>query len=247
MNRKSALTLICFFLVLSSIKSQDTLKVTAGRWSTELNLNPFDGSLTLNNTNTQIKARKFITDRTAFRIAITTNYLQNNNNRKSEYGSYPIDESIRRNSFQTVINLGIEKHLKGTRRISPYWGWEVGLGFKGSKEVNRNGSTQKTIKGAWEVVSQTYYTNNGYYYTYTTMTERGYWSIGGNLIAGFDFYMAKDFYFGFEILFGLDYYNYSNIDITTNTPSNTVYPKYDDETWRMGPKLVNGIRIGYIF
>ena len=131
--------------------------------------------------------------------------------------------------------------------MSPYIGWEIGIGLKKSKQVEETNSTKKTVNGAWSV-TEVYFDGSSHYVT-TRFSERGFWSLGANFVTGFDFYMAKGFYLGYEVALGIDYINYSDIDITPEKDPDTgyVYPKYDDESWRLGPKLVNGIRIGYIF
>jgi hypothetical protein len=245
MRSRTFLFVACFSLLVSSINGQDSLKTNAHKRSTELNFNPFDGSLTLNNTNTQIKVRKFITNSKALRIAFTTSYKQDNSNAKSVYGPFPINTSTYKKSFLALVNVGIEHHLTGSKRISPYWGWEVGLGFKTSKQNSKDGTESRIIKGAWETTQTVY--NGSYYYYLTVFDERGFWNLGGNLILGFDFFMSNDFYFGYEILFGFDYYKYSNIDVKLNYSDGHTYPKLSDESWKLGPKLVNGIRIGFMF
>lgn len=243
--RKTLLTIGFIFLLSYKGNSQDTLKITASRFSTELNFNPLNGSFTLNNANAQIKIRKFISDRKALRIAITTSFLQNGNSANSNYGSNPIDKSVSQKSFMTALNIGTEKHLKGTRRISPYIGWELGFAIKNSKEIDKDKSNKTTIKGAWWS-TQVYY-NGNYSYLSTSFIERGFWSLGGNIVAGFDYYVAKDFYFGVELVFGLDYYKYSTIDVSSTQNTGSTYPNYDSDSWRFGPKLLNGLRVGFVF
>jgi len=143
-----------------------------------------------------------------------------------------------------VLNIGSEKHFKGTKRISPYIGWELGFGYKRSKQEKKENDNKRTVKGAWEEI---YYSNQYPDYSYTKFVERGYWSVGANFVFGFDFYLAKDFYIGYEALWGLDYIKYSDVDITDSSNKLQNYPNYDDSSWRFGPKLINGIRIGYLF
>ena len=209
--KKLILLFSLFSLISYNGKCQDTLKATAKRISSELNINPLNGSFSFNNANAQIKIRKFTSDHKALRLAITTTYLQNNSSSKSNYGYDPIKQSIYQRSLTTALNIGMEKHLNGTRRISPYIGWELGFAIKSSKEIDKDGGIKTTIDGTWWT-RQAYY--DGYYhYTQVTFNERGFWSVGANIVAGIDFYVAKDFYFGVEIAYGLDYYKYSKIDV----------------------------------
>ena len=248
MNKFYSISIACFLsLTFSSIKAQDTLKPLLKGWSTELNFNPFDGSLTLNNANGQIKIRKFLPNDIALRLAFTLSYKNDEDKMEYPYGTNPVNYTDQRQSFMVAVNFGTEKHFSGTRRISPYIGWEAGLGYKKSKEELENNTNSKTIKGAWQTYEVSYSGQN-YYYT-TNYIERGFWSAGANVLTGFDFYMAKDFYFGYEIGFGFEYLKYSTIEVTKDTefPDQGTYPDQDGSSWKIGPRLVNGIRIGYTF
>ncbi len=248
MKKNYLLIVACLLSFTSiSIKGQDSLKPTSNNLCTELNFNPFNGSLSLNNSSGQFKFRRFYADNRALRIALTVNYLKDNSTVESKYGQNPFKESFRRSSLSTTLSIGTEKHFEGSRRLSPYIGWEMGVGLKKSKQVEKDNSTKITIDGAWVTTEQFY--NGNYYYFSTTFSERGYWSLGASFVTGFDFYMAKGFYLGYEIAIGFDYINYSNIEYTPerDPQSGYTHPDYDSESWRIGPKLVNGIRIGYIF
>jgi hypothetical protein len=243
-----SLSIACFLLFSSNIiKAQDTIKPSLKGWSTELNFNPFNGSLTLNNAYGQIKIRKFLPNDIALRLAFTLSYKNNEDKMENPYGPYPLNSTDKRQSFMVAINFGTEKHFSSTRRISPYIGWEIGLGIQSSKEDIKNNDYSKTIKGGWQTYELNYSGQN--YYLTTNYSERGFWSAGANALTGFDFYMAKDFYFGYEIGFGFEYIKYSKIVVTKDTefPDTGSYPDQDGSSWKVGPRLVNGIRIGYTF
>jgi hypothetical protein len=147
------------------------------------------------------------------------------------------------------INIGFEKHLPGTKRLSPYIGAELTAGYKWSKDVMETSDLTTTIKGAWQQY-QYVQTTNGDYYTTINNGERGYISYGLNLVTGFDFYMAKHLFIGYEMEFGFIKQNYSNIDITysgSTSSSTTPSPDYNDKEFSFGPRIINGIRIGFVF
>jgi hypothetical protein len=232
--------LLCFFIALSSQAiSQDTLKTFNNRWSTELNINPLNGSFSLNNANGQIKIRKFNQNSTAFRLALTIGYKQDVSKRNDPYGTIATNESISSKTSTILLNIGKEKHFSGSRRISPYIGFEAGLGLKLSRETTKTTTNERTVKGAWEQIV-------GGYPSYRIFAERGFWSAGLNAITGIDFYITKGFYAGCELAFGIDYIRYSNIKIEDPAEQSN-YPDLVDYGWKIGPKLVNGIRIGYVF
>jgi hypothetical protein len=225
--------------LMNVTKSQDTLKPFNNKWGTELNINPLNGSFSLNNANGQIKIRKFNTDNTALRIALTFAYKQDISKRNDPYGTVPINESNNCKSSTIIVNVGQEKHFQGSGRISPYIGYEAGIGAKFSTDKFTTRLTERTVKGAWEQ-----YVSG--YPSYRTFSERGFWSVGFNAVTGIDFYIVKNFYAGCEVAFGLDYIRYSNIEVEDSDDTST-YPNLKDSGWKIGPKLLNGIRIGYIF
>lgn len=241
--------ILFFILSVSALQAQDSLKMFNNNWSTELNFNPFNGNLSFNNATGQVKLRYFKPNGKALRLGVNLNFNRNNSNAEAVYGTNPYNNKTTQKSFMIGVNVGRENHFSGTRRLSPYVGWELGVGFKSSyQEVKTDTKTTET-KGAW--ITYTQVQNSQQFYTYQTFTERGYWSVGANLVTGFDFYISPKFYFGYELLFGLDYISYSDIDITekfsgSNSNPNQ-NPDLDDESWKFGPKLINGIRIGYFF
>jgi len=246
MNKIFLISIACFLLI-SSTQGQDTLKTSLKGWSTELNINPFNGSLTLNNANGQIKIRKFMPNGNALRLAFTLGSKNDETKMENSYGINPLNSKDKKQSFELGINFGTEKHFQSGRRISPYIGWEAGFGYKSSKEVITNNENTMTVKGAWQSYEMIYNGQNPYYAT--NYIERGFWSGGANVLTGFDFYMAKDFYFGYELGFGFEYTKYIKIEITQSplVPDNRTYPNQDGSSWKVGPRLLNGIRIGYTF
>jgi len=247
--KKSYSILIVLLLVLciSNTKAQDTIKPKLKGWSTELNINPFNGSLSLNNSSGQIKLRKFYANNFALRMAFNIGNKSNTTSNTYAYGNSPIDTKEKMNSLLFAVNFGTEKHFGTNRRLSPYIGWEAGVGFKSSKHVINEHSNTKTIEGAWQT-SYLASSSQGYYYA-TNYTERGYLSLTANALTGFDFYMTKDFYCGYEFGFGIEYFKYSKITVTKDVtfPDQGTYPDQSASSWNIGPHLINGIRIGYTF
>jgi len=240
--------LTCLLLsVTLAVKSQNIPTQYTKGWGTELNINPFNGSLSLNNASGQIKVRRFIQNDIALRAGISIAYKNNNDQEKLVYGTQPYESTNKRTSLLTALTLGAEKHLNSGHRLSPYVGFELGVGLKSSKQEYAYNSAKRTVKGAWEVES-TYY-NGSYYVNSLTYDERGFWSSSGNILTGFDFYMDNNFYFGYELGFGFEFIKYSKIDITQDAeyPGSDTTPDLDSKSWTVGPRLLNGIRIGYNF
>lgn len=246
MKKRYWLIFACLLSVTSiSIKGQDSLKPFAKNMATELNFNPFNGNMSLNNASGQFKLRKFYSRSQALRIAVTVNYMKDDN--KLDHNGTSGDITLERSTYSTNFTIGTEKHFKGSNRLSPYIGWELGVGYKQSKQYQKEGSEDQTIKGAW-VNYETFY--SGYnWYRKSTFSEVGYLSFGISLVTGFDFYIAKGFYLGYEIAFGVDYTDYNDVsfDPAEDPITGFDYPDYDNSSVRIGPKLVNGVRIGYVF
>jgi len=235
------------FSIIKPVKSQTIPTKYVKGWGTELNFNPFDGSLSLNNASGQIKVRRFLKDNIALRASFAIVAKNEKSTTTLVYGQMPYDGSDKKNSFLTSINFGAEKHFNSGKRLSPYLGFEVGVGFKVSKHELEYNSAKKTIDGAWEY--QNLYYNGQYYDIQMGFEERGYTSANANLLTGFDFYMADNFYIGYEIGFGFEYIKYSKVEITKDIdyPGSDLFPDIETKNWSLGPRLLNGIRIGYNF
>src|SRR5260370_851 len=84
-------------------------------------------------------------------------------------------------------------------------------------------------------ITITYNPQNGYYTS--GYGERAFFRYGLNMVTGFDYYIAKNFYFGYEFIFQIYSTKYRNIDVTMTGPnaSTTPSPKYDDKDFFIGP------------
>jgi hypothetical protein len=245
---KNLIFLILFFPGLSQVKAQDTLKAMRKNFSTELNINPFQGSLNFNNALQQIKVRYFLSNNMALRLALNASSKKNDNEVSSPPGTNSFTNSTVRKTSTIGLSAGIEKHFKGTKRLSPYIGGELAFSTKSStqtiKNSTQNGTLTSTVEtkidGAW--LPSNY--NNGIDYQ-----ERAYTKYGVNLLSGFDFYIAKNFYFGYEFTFQFNLTKYNDIDITTKGFTDPQPPSdhYDDKDLFIGPNLLNGIRLGFVF
>jgi hypothetical protein len=245
---------LCLSMLLCSIIScfvygQDSLKVIGGRFTTELNINPFQGELSLNNALNQIKVRYFLSDNTALRIGLSLSARKSTIENSTVYGTNPSNQENEKKTSTVGLNFGFEKHFKGTKRLSPYLSAELVVASKSSShtvktksQTNTPNVTETKIKGAWQT---TIFNNNGYpLYGYE---ERAFFQYGMNLVGGFDFYVARNFYVGYEIAFALLKTKYKNIDITTKPASTNPSPDSTQKDFSIGPNLINGIRVGFAF
>lgn len=223
------------------------LKSRKGNFVTELNFNPFKGNLSLNNALNQIKGRYFVQDDLALRLGVGINVLDSAANYGKPYGTTGFFNSNDRKGTGFDFNFGIEKHFKGTSRLSPYIGFDLSIGTKRTKQSLSTSSYTMDLKNAWmEVIYQP--TNNGGYFSSMQLVPNGYTRLGAYAVAGFDFYVSKGLYVGYE--FNLGYLNtkYKKPDITV-TGTDPGYASYvsENKTKTFKSSLVNGVRVGYAF
>lgn len=232
-------------------------KADGKSFSTELNVNPFRGDLRLNNSLNQIKFRYFTNPGFALRLGVNVTSTDSTVSNRQVYGSTSGNNNTEgsQESFTVAANFGFEKHFKGTRRLSPYLGLDFSIADRSCSGKSTAGNTTTEIKNAWYrlVPYTTYSSSGGYQTTYTTViSDPAYTRFGLNLVTGFDFYMAKDFFFGYEFNFGFITKKYKDpettVRSTTGQPSGTVI-EYEtkNRSSSFGPSLMNGIRIGYVF
>lgn len=222
-------------------------KPIKGSFATELNFNPFKGNLSFNNVLNQVKGRYFIETQLALRLGFNVNTLDSNLNIGNPYGpqaSYNLDK---RSSTSFGLNVGIEKHFKGTKRLSPYIGADVFWGTKSANQETSNTSSSVSVKNGWIEVLYYQTTTPPYYTTVTRVIEEAYSRFGIMAVAGFDFYMSKNFFLGYEFNLGYSITDYRTPEVKTS--GQTVISSYftNNSVSKFGTSLVNGIRVGYVF
>ncbi len=137
-------------------------------------------------------------------------------------------------TFEYAVLPGVEKHFNGTERLSPFLGAELMIAGRGSSSSVTNGTVSTTTtKGVW---------SDG-------KTDRGFFNLGVNLLAGCDFYFAKHFYVGLEAGYGFSLISYSDIVVTyvPNGGSSTITTTEGGSSFRLGPNYNSALRLGFIF
>jgi len=233
----------------SAQESENTdFKPTKGSFATELNFNPFKGNLSFNNVLNQVKGRYFLSPQLALRLGFNINGVDSTENYGNPYGAQATFNTDKRTSTSFGLNLGIEKHFKGTKRLSPYIGADVFWGTKSSKQESSTNASTATIKNAWLEYEYLQTSNPPYYTTVYTTTENAYSRFGISAVAGFDFYMAKSFFLGYEFNLGYSKTSYKTPELAVTGQNTSMQNFYsDNSTSKFGASLVNGIRIGYLF
>lgn len=254
--KKSLLMAFALTAFASTINAQDeaaaAFKPKAGDVAVELGLagGLLNTSTDISNSGNAfpklIKVRYFLNDKMALRASFSFQSksetekvydLDKNGKQTSESGFQKIS-----NSFYG-LNLGVEKHFKGTDRLSTYLGGDLSLGIFGAslKEENYNNGVyddqfSNKIKGS---------NNNG---------STGGFGFGLRAVTGAEYYFVKKAYLGVEAGWGFFLKKDSKVKTTTTVPDGT-----DDtettttETFSPGssfdlkPQVIAGVRIGYIF
>lgn len=260
--KKSLLFIFSSFLSIGSYAQSDSdsnkqsdLKPSKGSIATELNVNPFNGEINLNNSLNQIKVRLFTKDDIAVRFGLNIKNEKHTLDQNQPYGSTPVRIKDEKTSTTLGLNLGLEKHFKGSRRVSPYIGADISIENHSAKHEKINGQATTTLKNIWHnvVTIPTYsqYNSSIIYQTIDTPDNNAYFSYGLNIFTGFDFYIVKNFFFGYEFNLGFTQTNYKKPELiitgpNSNNINNNNYD-YDNKSFSVGPRLLNGIRLGYNF
>lgn len=226
--KKSISFIIILLFSTVAILAQDQYKPLSGDKTLEVQFSPLGGS-PINVGG--IRVRQFNSDDIAYRLNVFAGF--NNVSTKDQdvdgqgNNVYFNDAT---NSFNLVVRPGLEKHMEGTDRLSPYFGAEALLGF--SMESDRN----RYLDANFDTQSIT--------------TRNSTVSIGVSGLAGVDFYFAESFYLGAE--FGIGIQIDDDLGTRTSYSEDGAAPDPNDPTPRgssfnFGP-LVNGqIRLGWVF
>lgn len=209
------ITLFLISVALASYGQDENLKYSPGSFTGEVNLTPFGNNPV---SISSIRGRYFVSESVAYRAGFFLNYRMENPS-----------EDLSRNFLEFRISPGIEKHLDGTDRLSPYYGAGVNLGFKTATSTTELPGSDTKFIGAWN----------------TGGKERGYVNIGFHGIAGADFFIAQHVYLGTEIGFGVTWENPSNIKRESGDSTTTLSEA--GSNFELAPQFNSAIRLGFVF
>ena len=224
------LALVLSLLGSINLVAQDSdgfFKPEAGNSNLEFQLTPFGNSPI---GIYGIRGRKFKTDNTATRLNLFLSYSSDSDITQQEDPDNDIPE-LRDTDIVFAINLrpGFEKHLPGTKRLSPYFGGEFDLALQTS-----------TFKSEFESGTDIEVDKE--------KNVLGFFRVGVNAIAGFDFYVAERLYLGAEMGFGVSWRKDMSITYKSSAPGFVEpEPIKRGGAIDVGPNVVSAIRIGYIF
>ncbi len=213
----------CF--IGTATQAQDVMKQTGGEKNIEALFAPFGGSpIAING----IKFRSFTSATEALRGEVflgfgsTTDVIG-----QLENGD---EVTSRRSTFDIEINPGIEFHLPGTDKLSPYYGGFAQIGFSRVSTVEEIENFENTsIDGE------------------STRTD-GALTLGAFGVAGFDYYFAHNIYLGAEIGFGLAFTTDFDTQVENTAGNETVSNEFPNgSSFDLGPIAVGRLRLGILF
>lgn len=224
-------------LISSLAQAQDTIqfverqpleyKADANEMTLEVQFAPFGSNpISLNG----IRARWFSSPQKAFRINVFAGLDSDTEITQQELESASLKElKNTSNVFSINVRPGFETHLKGTKRLSPYVGWEFDLAYQHS-----------TFKSEFQDDQDVNYTK--------LVNENGFYRVGANLIAGFDFYVAKKLYMGTEFGFGASYTKLLPVKVKSDRDGFTEPdPEKRGGSFDLGPNVNAQIRLGLAY
>jgi len=207
------------------VNAQD-FKQAAGNKNLELQFTPLGGTpLGISG----LRFRYFTTNTMAIRANVFLGFMSKSTitqdaNNDTDDKELKDSES----SFEFNLRPGFESHFEGTDRLSPYVGAELDLNFKRTSAV-------KQIQDAEDDIQES-----------TTTNAEGAFRFGLNGIAGFDYYFAKNLYFGAELGLGLSYTSPFTTVLKSGSESVEIN-KGKDAIFNFGPNVNSAIRLGFLF
>lgn len=141
-------------------------------------------------TTPEIRYRYFLNEGMAARVRLN---ISSNSNSRDIVNPGNKDETgtITNSNFGFNLGLGLEKHLGGTEKLSPYFGGELMFGFAGANQTTGDGSSNGT---SWTGKGDKYETSGG-----------GTTTFGLAGVFGADYYFTNSIYIGGEMGWGFGY------------------------------------------
>lgn len=217
------------FAACMIIASASAQKAIQKDLTLEATLNLQVGGAPINFQISEIRMRYFLKNNLALRTKFAAGFSNN-----TDFVYKVIDPSIppftlKSKSSNFSFGLGLEKHFKGTDKLSPYFGGEIGFG------LNNN-----SLNGINTIDGQNY-TENG---TFTAQTVNGT-SFYAGIVFGADYYIVPSVYIGAELGYGFAIENYGTRQIWNS--NSTVIENSLGSGMGFGLQANPGIRIGIKF
>lgn len=248
--KKLLLTLTAIAAISATGFSQeDSFKPSAGMSSLEVTFDPSsifnatNGGPTfalpsIYNLNQGLKYRNWMSSNVAtrgtfllgFRNISQATVLQNS-------AGENVDANDTYFEWAVQIKPGIERHFAGTKRLSPYMGAELILGYGSNKYTSESLNASDEVVESYVKNGNQDFTGNQLPWTYVN----GF-TAGLGLLAGFDYYVAKDLYLGLELGYSFAYNKRATVktqvagsdEVETKTGSNVFFQPAAGANLRLG-------------
>lgn len=216
-------------------------KPAAGNITTELGFTSLLGApsnpQTLNIAQPMLRARYFLSEGLALRAHFGFGSGSTTTTLETAPGVTPVVSAETKVSTTGLgIALGVEKHLAGTDKLSPYLGAEIGFGM-GS--TTRESSNSNNPGGTPTTAGDSYKTSGG-----STTT------IALNAFLGGDYYLTEKVYFGVELgvgLFNMNSTGDADVESTTAGVTTKITTKgSSSNSFGLMPQAIGQVRLGII-
>lgn len=195
--RKIVVALFAILVSLPVLQAQEeeTLKPVDGNWGVLLNLNGLIDNIRLSNASSPINTslvtgKYYLSTSKVLRVDLGPSIQSKKSFREDSIGSSlrAIDSTYKKSSLYLAV--GLEKHFSGTKRLDPYIGGQIGIGLIGKTKIEEEIRTVSSAGTDRETI---------------TFEQDGGFAMGLNAIAGFNYFVAKNFALGAEYTLGYNF------------------------------------------
>jgi hypothetical protein len=213
---KKLFLLLSMFCMLTDVYAQENLKASEGDFGFSFGINGLINNVNITNLHdinnqAQLNFRYFIKDDIALRFGTSFNSMSFKQSMVDSVGNAKVEFDSTLKRFNSFINLGVEKHFEGTKRLDPYIGMRLDLGSLG-RLTGRSVTTTTDTTGIdkREIDSQ--------------FMGGVMWGITG--IVGFQYFVAPKFCLGAEYIMGFrsirDGGDYNIVSINSPISGNSI-------------------------
>lgn len=211
---------------LTTFAQDETIKPTSGENTLELQFAPLGGSPF---SMGGIRYRKFTSESMALRATVYVGYSKTSTLQQEENKDLDLLKVKDANSsFEIGIRPGVEFHLAGTSKLSPYYGAELDFATKQTRDRDQEQNIDKGIDKN------------------VTRNANGYTRVGLNGIFGADYYVAPKVFLGAELGFGLAFKKDSKT-VFVPAEGEKVEVKGVNSTFNLAPNVLAQFRLGIVF
>ena len=223
---------------INNQNSSDVYKQQAGNKSLEVNFDP--GQIFGSNTGSQfglfnggIKYRSFNSELSAYRINLNLSFNCNTEITQQE-SETDLELKDKTSIFAIHLTPGYEKHFSANKRLSPYIGGQLLIGYSTYSLKSENQLNNSIYLEKWK--------ND------LNVGIIGAFTAGAGVFAGVDYYFVKKLYLGLEIGYGFQYAKLLKSKYTNEEYPDLDYEKKNGHTLGVSPGLATGnLRLGWTF